>query len=262
MVGDYHRLGWCRFPAEPAVLDWISHAVEDARRAVRDPALAQWHVCEGTWFVGVDALQNDVRGAVAGGPPLTGAAVEFLTQELGGWPDLHAGQVSVIYPDYPKPRAGEGPGAFRYRLNRDAAHVDGLKPRGANRRRHLDERHAFILGLPLSEANEQAAPMVVWEGSHNLMRAAFKTAFASVSPERWADVDVTEIYQAARRDVFETCTRRIVHAQPGEAYVVHRLALHGVAPWGEGVKTGPDGRMIAYFRPDLGIDTDDWLRLP
>jgi len=48
---------------------------------------------------------------------------------------------------------------------------------------------------------------------------------------------------------------------PGEAYLVHRFALHGVAPWDEDAKAGPDGRMIAYFRPELP-DRGLWLNAP
>ena len=74
-------------------------------------------------------------------------------------------------------------------------------------------------------------------------------------------MDVTEIYHAARREAFETCRRVEITARPGEAYVVHRLALHGVAPWRDGTPAGPDGRMIAYLRPELP-ETGDWLALP
>ena len=69
---------------------------------------------------------------------------------------------------------------------------------------------------------------------------------------------MTEIYQATRREIFETCERVEVHCRPGQAYVVHRLALHGVAPWADGAEAGPDGRMIVYFRPEIG-GPQDWL---
>jgi hypothetical protein len=41
--------------------------------------------------------------------------------------------------------------------------------------------------------------------------------------------------------------------------LIHRLALHGVAPWAEGAEAGPEGRMIAYFRPEFEGLGDDWL---
>jgi len=40
-------------------------------------------------------------------------------------------------------------------------------------------------------------------------------------------------------------------AAPGQAYLLHRLALHGVAPWADGAEASADGRMVAYFRPIL-----------
>ena len=127
----------------------------------------------------------------------------------------------------------------------------------------LRERHAYILGLPLSEAGPEASPLVVWEGSHHIMHRAFDAALAGVAPQEWGKVDLTEIYQAARREVFETCRRVPVHAPPGGAYLVHRLALHGVAPWAPGAEAPEEGRMVAYFRPQFEVCSDDmWLRSP
>lgn len=261
MVSDFYRLGWVRFPYEQAVFDWARHAIHDARRAVRDPEMAHWHVCEGTWFVGVDALRNDAAGRIGGSEPLSGAAVNFLRNDVEAMPALHRAQVSVITSGYPRPRDTESAGAFRYRQTRDAAHVDGLKPTGPDRRRHPQEFHAFILGLPLTDAGSDAAPMVVWEGSHDVIRAGLRTVLDKHDPKDWDKVDITEAYQEARRTVFDSCSRVEIAARPGEAYVVHRLALHGVAPWTPGAKSGPDGRMIAYFRPDVA-DRQDWLLKP
>jgi hypothetical protein len=73
----------------------------------------------------------------------------------------------------------------------------------------------------------------------------------------WAAEDVTDAYVAARRDAFESCPRVPVHAAPGEAYLAHRLVLHGVAPWGESPETEP--RVIVYFRPDpRGAEGPEW----
>ena len=153
---------------------------------------------------------------------------------------------------------GETTAGFRYRKNRDAAHVDGLIAVGPDRRRMLQEPHAFILGLPLNSCSPAASSMVVWEGSHLIMAQAFQKAFAGIDAASWAEVDVTEVYQAARRRVFERCKKVAVHAQPGEAYVVHRLALHGVAPWQNEADAPVEGRMIAYFRPELR-DQGKWI---
>lgn len=262
MVNDLVRRGWAKFPAEGAVLDWVRAVYGVAKERVADAEeQRQWLRCEGTWFVGVDTLPNSPDGAVAGSGPLCGAAYK-VAQGLYGTLPLHRGQVSIIYPGYPRPRDGEGEAAFRYRLKRDAAHVDGLLAVGSDRRRMLKERHAYILGLPLTDCDPEASPLVVWEGSHRIMHSEFQAALGHVPQEDWAGIDLTDIYQAARRKVFETCERVAVSAKPGEAYLVHRHALHGVAPWRDGAHAPEDGRMIVYFRPELPGNTRDWLELP
>lgn len=262
MVAAFWQRGWERFAHDRAVADWVRHALSAARQAVRDPALAHWAQCEGTWFVGVDALDNDDRARISGSGPLQGRAMDFIGDEIGGIPPLHKAQVSVIYPGYPRPRAGENEAGFRYRLKRDAAHVDGLLAVGPDRRRMVQEPHQFILGLPLTEASADAAPLVVWEGSHTIMGEAFRAALAGHDPARLSDVDVTGAYQAARRIVFERCKRIPLPVKPGEALLVHRHTLHGVAPWGAAATAGPDGRMIAYFRPEISGGVANWLAAP
>ena len=243
--------GWKRFSYDPAIAAWASNALQHAKLVVQDPAMQKkWLQCQGTWFVGVDALASDGQGAL-GGVPLVGKVINWLSA-IDHVP-FHPAQLSVMYPGYPKPRDGETDAAFRYREKRDAAHVDGLLAVGPERRRMLKEPHAFILGLPMNSCSPAASPMVVWEGSHLIMAEVFQKAFTGIDTASWAEVDVTEVYQAARRQVFERCKRVAVHAQPGEAYVVHRLALHGIAPWQSGADAPKEGRMIAYFRPELAI---------
>ena len=254
----FRSRGWIRFDDDPALQNWVQVARTAGKNAVSDPQLAQWHVCQGTWFVGVDALPNDEHGRV-GAEPLRGDAVDFITDRFGPLPPLHKAQVSVTYPGYPKPRDGESEAGFRYRLNRDAAHVDGVRAQVPDRRRQIEECHAFVLGIPLTRSDPDAAPLVVWEHSHHILRAAFADALADHDPATWAQVDVTDAYVAARRTVFETCKRVIVHAQPGQAVVLDRLLLHGVAPWADGAGADPEGRMIAYFRPVLAGGVAAWL---
>ncbi|MGI9481702.1 MAG: hypothetical protein ACR2OR_05005 [Hyphomicrobiales bacterium] len=251
--------GWCRFETDPAVERWIEAALPVARKAAHAPEYAEWLRCGGTWFAGVNALDNDATGAVPGGPPLSGEGVEFI-QNVLGLDDFEwdRGQISICYPGYPKPMESEPETAFKYRLKRDAAHVDGLHPVGPERRRYLREMHGFLLGLPLVEADAGAAPFVVWEGSHEIMRKMFAEFFGGLEPAEWADVDATEAYHAARRRATDTCRRVEITAAPGEAYLVHRFALHGVAPWANGAQAGADGRMIAYFRPAQD-DARRWL---
>lgn len=241
--------GWRRFSYDPAIAAWAQAALRQAKAVVAQPEMRKkWLQCQGTWFVGVDALASDGQGAL-GEVSLAGEVIDWLS-EMDYLP-FHPAQLSVIYPGYPKPRIGDTEAGFRYRKNRDAAHVDGLLAVGPERRRMLKEPHAFILGLPLNSCSPAASPMVVWEGSHLIIAEVFQKAFAGIDAASWAEVDVTAVYQAARRQVFERCKRVLVHAAPGEAYVVHRLALHGVAPWQSGADAPEEGRMIAYFRPEL-----------
>jgi hypothetical protein len=174
---------------------------------------------------------------------------------------LHPAQISITYPGYPRQGPADTDAADRYRLRRDAAHLDGLLPIGPARRRMLREPHAYILGLCLTQADPGAAPLVVYAGSHTVMRAAFRAAFDGVPPEDWASRDVTEAYQSARRRCFETCARVELPLRPGEAILLHRLTLHGIAPWAEGAQAAPEGRAIAYVRPLLP-KVSDWLDLP
>lgn len=244
MTGLFER-GWCRFAADARSLAWAAAARRAATRVLADQAMRdRWLQCEGTWFVGVDALPSDAAGAVDG-VTLGGPAIDAL----GALPSLHPAQLSVVFPGYPKPRAGEGEAAFRYRRDRAAAHVDGITVDAA-RRRFVTEPHGWILGIGLTEADPTAAPLVVWEGSPAVIRAGLRETVHG---------DVTEAYTVARRQCFETCRPVTLALQPGEAVLLHRLTLHGIAPWAEGAETAAEGRMTAYFRPVLSPDLTEWL---
>ena len=123
----------------------------------------------------------------------------------------------------------------------------------------LGEPHAFVLGLPLTDCPR--APLVVWDQSHQIMSEAFRAALSDHDPQDWGTVDLTEVYQATRRRVFETCKRIALPARRGQATLLHRLTLHGVAPWGEGENASP-ARPILYFRPYLKNGRADWLDAP
>ncbi|MEM6594708.1 MAG: hypothetical protein AAF672_07945 [Pseudomonadota bacterium] len=250
--------GWLRFAYDEQLHDWVNHAARVSRElAQNEQNIADWLRCGGTWFAGVNILPNSTSGRLQGGPPLDGGAISYVVTRFGAQ-NWDRAQVSIIYPGYPKPMPGEGEAAFRFRRDRDAAHVDGLLPIGPARRRFLREPHGFVLGLPLNATCAGASPMVVWEGSHMMMRDAFADALRGRAPQNWGDVDLTDIYQSTRRACFEHCPRVLVHAQPGEAYLIDRLALHGVAPWAAEAAAPEAGRMIAYFRPELA-DIADWL---
>ena len=264
MVDGFAERGWITFPYDPAVFDWLQFAGPAAISAMdTDAPSPMGYDCHGTWFVGVDALPNDTLGRVARSGPLTGSAVDFLRElHNGTLPDLHLGQVSGIFPGYPRPREHEDETGFAYRLKRDAAHVDGLLPVGPNRARMICEPHAYVLGLPVTTCNEFASPLVVWEGSHLIMQRAFRNALDPFPSHQWKHVDVTHAYQTARREVFATCKRVKVVANPGEAYVLHRHSLHGVAPWEAGAVAPPEGRVIIYFRPEFAAGVAEWVTRP
>ncbi|NRP11758.1 hypothetical protein XMM379_003032 [Aliiroseovarius sp. xm-m-379] len=262
MREQYHKRGWLCFPHDKAVQAWVRSAQPFARRACEDPhQISHWLRCGKTWFVGVNALPNNGEGRLADGGPLQGALRAFVTAEHGWYP-LDRGQVSITYPGYPKRDEGETEAAHRFRRNRASAHIDGVKPELADGQRCVDEAHAYVIGIPLNNCGAGASPLVVWDGSHLIMRAAFETALQGVPPERMRRHDITEIYRDARARVFETCRKVEVQAGVGESYLLHRFTLHGVAPWQEGAKAPQEGRMIAYFRPEFPGGIADWLTLP
>ena len=250
MVGPGADPGWRRLGPDPAILAWAS-AARGAALDVLATTTEPWR-CGGTWFVGVDALPNAPDGAINATP--------FPWQALPLSPEpLHPAQLSVIRPGYPKPSPDETAAAFAYRRDRDAAHLDGLLPVGPMKRRMVKEPHAWILGLPLNDAT--ASPLTVWEGSHEVIRAALLAALSPHPPETWGEIDITDAYQAARRTVFATCRRALLPVRPGEATLLHRLALHGVAAWEAKDEAPAEGRMIAYLRPQLA-SVRDWLTAP
>ncbi len=254
----YREDGIAVFPADPALDGWARACAPVAGAMLRDPALAGQYRCDGTWFAGVNVLPNDADGAVPGRiPPLSGVAVDFAAGLCDGPVCWDRGQVSVVFPGYPRHGAEDTPASYRYRLTRCAAHVDGLERIMPERRRRLSETHGFLLGIPLGDAGEGEGAFVVWRGSHEIVRAALSAALAPHDPARWREIDITDAYVAARRECFATCTPIRLAPGRGAAYVVHPLALHGVAPW-----TAPDGppRAVAYFRPDtVGGDPVRWL---
>ena len=256
---QYREDGWTVFPPDPAVAAWAGACASVAREMLADRALAQGYRCDGTWFAGVNALENDATGAVPGRvPPLSGAAVAFVRGALGhGDVSWDRAQVSVVFPGYPRHGAEDTEASFRYRHTRCAAHVDGLERSMPDRRRRLSETHSFLLGIPLGEAGEDEGAFVVWRGSHEIMRAAFAEAYAGHDPADWFGIDITDPYVAARKRCFEVCEPVRIAPGMGAAYVMHPLALHGVAPW-EGAGMTP--RMVAYFRPDaFAGDPARWI---
>lgn len=240
--------GYRVFPFDARVLRWAVKAREAAVEVLDEPAMAHWYRHQRTWFVGVDALPNGPDGSI-GDVPLEGP-----WGVTGPW---HRAQLSVVFQGYPGQDTDESNAAHQFRVRRCAAHLDGLLAEGPAKRRYLREPHAFVLGIALNEVAEGASPLVVWPGSQEMIRSAFRKLYQGVAPEDWHGVDVTEGYQDARREVFERVQPVEVPLQPGEAVLVHRLAIHGVAPW----TAGHGHRAVAYFRPEVA-EVGDWLALP
>lgn len=241
MVADK---GWRKIGPDPSILNWAK-----AARPLAEAALAtnpEVPRCGGTWTVGLDLLSNDPDGSV-GGCTFPWAALGLAAEPL------HRAQISVIHPGYPQPDPSESPAANAFRRNRDSAHLDGLLPVGPDKRRMIKEPHGWILGLPLGQ--ETASPLVVWEGSHLIIRQAMMSVLAPHPPAVWDQIDVTVAYQAARSQVFRSCPRLELPVLAGEATLLHRLTIHGVAPWSG---TGASPRLICYLRPLLP-SVEAWL---
>ena len=255
---QFAEKGWLRFSYDADVARWAETALAEGLKASRAPQHAHWWQCVGTWFVGVDALENDAYGRIAG-QGLGAGLIQSLRDLFGPLPAFHPAQVSIVKPGYPKPREGETEAAFGYRLRRDAAHVDGLRLDRETGARVCDEYHQFIFGLPLNTASADASPLVLWEGSHRIMGPALAEALEAHAPEDRPTVDIATPYKAARREVFEQCQRLEITAHPGEAYVLHRHLLHGVAPWADTAQAPPEGRVIAYFRPEMAEGLTGWV---
>jgi hypothetical protein len=258
-AAHYYQKGWQHFEFDPKLFDWVQIALPFAESAINEPKNAQWLRSDGTWFVGVNALPNTYTGAIGDSGPLGGDAVSFIRNEINiSRFEFDQAQISVCYPGYPRPSADESHNAYLYRVKRDAAHVDGFRAQGDLRRRFLDEYHHFILGIPLVEFSEDAAPFVVWEGSHGIIRSVMLERYKNIPTENWVNEDVTDAYKEARSLVFKQCKRVEISAKPGEAFLAHRLTVHGIAPWSNNATADPRGRMMSYFRPE-GKDANSWL---
>jgi len=178
----YREDGWTVFAPDAELTGWARACAPLAAEMLADPALVGDYRCDGTWFAGVNALPNDARGAVPGRvPPLAGAAVEF-TRTLAGAFDWDRGQMSAVFPGYPRHGAEDTEASHGYRRDRCAAHVDGLERIMPSRRRKLSETHSFLLGIPLGDAGVKEGAFVVWRGSHAIMRAAFAEVLEAGPP--------------------------------------------------------------------------------
>lgn len=258
-LNAFRRTGYACFPASDVARAWAAAARACLPSLQATPEAFGGLRHGGTWLPGLGAVPNAADGSLPGAQ--FGTPALALVEALGLWPaQWHRAQLSVALPRYPGVDPDERAGAARFRRTRDAAHLDGLVPVGSARRRHLREPHAFILGIAVTEASAAASPLVVWPESHRTLREALAETLCTIPEEHWPDVDLTDAYVAARRMVFDQHIRTEVPLSPGEAVLLHRHMLHGIAPWAEDAWAAPEGRAIAYFRPELA-SLGAWLRL-
>lgn len=243
MIGSH---GYQTYPVTPEGRAWADVANRQSDSLTANPAIRAANLRhQDTWFVGVDVLPTDNNGALSG-IDCDGA----WTHDIPDVKPWHKAQLSVVYPGYPQRDPDQSAANHAFRVNRCAAHVDGLLPFGPLRKRYAREFHAFVLGLPLNHS--KGAPTVCWSGSQKIMGAALRDAIGQKDPR---EVDVTDVYQDARRLVFDTCDMVELQTTPGAAFLLHRFTLHGTAPW-RGSETTE--RRIAFFRPEFAHYTD-WL---
>ena len=247
---EFDRDGCLRFDATQSSLAWARAARSAAITVSQHPATQAANLRHGrTWFVGVDALPTSRTGEI-GGVELNGPWDAYLPSTK----PLHPAQLSIIYPGYPQRDATQSDANHRYRVERFAAHMDGLLPT-PGQRRAASEFHAYVLGIGLGGCT--AAPTMYWPGSHHILGYAMREAIGDGDPQ---DFDVTEAYHAARKEVFAKIAPVALPCAFGASFLLHRFTLHGTAPWGDAPSV-EEGRMIAFFRPEF-TDTTDWLTRP
>lgn len=249
------RDGVVVLPPSAGMIAWAERARALSLEGLAGLEADQWRHGN-TWCVGLDLLPNAADGSLPGGVNFSSEGMKIALQSTDlEEAALHLAQVSLVRPGYPKQDPSESDTAHRFRKNRDAAHLDGLRPVGPDMQRQIADPHAFVLGIALTPVTVETSPLVVWKGSHRVMANALRAALKDVDPADWGRTNITAPYQAARKEVFETCERIEITADVGAEILMHRHAIHGIAPWR--ADEGQD-RLVAYFRPEpFGVV--DWL---
>ena len=259
-INSYEKNGWISFPYSFALNKWAKKVEEIVSSQIFTiPEGDKDLRCGGTWFPGVNFLNNKRNGDVDG---------VFFPEELKSFivenePAFDAvfdkAQISICYTGYHKKMKAESSKAFKFRTDRFSAHIDGILPLGQGRRRFLKEYHSFILGIPINSTSNKASPCVIWEGSHAIVRDAFKKYKEIQNIDTWDTHDITDFYNKLRSEIFNQCIAKTIWVPVGHAYLIHRLSFHGILPWKDNTKR-KSGRMIAYFRPDLFQGQINWLK--
>ena len=268
----FNQKGWCFLDSNAEHHQWIDSAKASIVKKFDQRKYKKSDFRSGaTWFTGINFLDNGPNGDINGKPfssEIWFEISEKFGSEVKYW---DAAQVSICWKGYPIKDSLESENSFRYRLKRYSSHLDGLIPVGQKKRRFAKEFHAFILGIPLLNNSVDAAPLVVWEGSHIIFRDIFRRVYSGLSESEISALDVTEIYHKYRKEVFSSCCTRKVVPYKNQPYILDRHLLHGVVPWKEDINSSSipyednalrlnpmTGRIVTYFRPPHE-DPTDWV---
>ena len=173
--------GYYVWPWRQDIFQWSQSLLTPARQAMATPEHQHWWHHQNTWFVGVNALPNNPHGQVAKGKAMMSWLQGLLeTYCLHAPLNLDKGQISTCHMGYPQQDQDEPNQNYYFRKHFYAAHMDGLIPEGKQRRRYLKEYHSFILGVPLTEHDAQAAPLMVWPNSHQRLQTWLLNEFANI----------------------------------------------------------------------------------
>ena len=68
-LNDFERKGWIKFEFDQHLEHWAKTANSEINLKLRNKEFLQNGLtCQGTWFVGVEALENDPDGSLNGVP--------------------------------------------------------------------------------------------------------------------------------------------------------------------------------------------------
>ena len=123
LLYDYSTKGWVALPFSRGLFHWANTVNNHVNQKLKLMGEAEKDVrCGGTWFPGVNFLDNDPHGNVDGYnfPSDRTELIKKLEPAFSGFYDR--AQISICYPGYPKRMVEESISAFNYRREKFAAH--------------------------------------------------------------------------------------------------------------------------------------------
>ena len=101
-LNEFEQKGWIKFESDQHLVQWAK--VANSKIVAKQKNIENFEnglTCQGTWSVGVDALDNKPDGTLDE-TPLQGPFESLMKSfKVHG---LHSAQVSIIFEGYPKPR--------------------------------------------------------------------------------------------------------------------------------------------------------------